>query len=225
MGFVVNYDFPYEAEDYVHRIGRTGRAGQQGTAISFADEDESFIIPEIEEFIGESLKCTLLMGNDPLMTEIPRHHHGHGHSRPDGESASRESVATATSGVAAEPVDKTSDESGEKPVEKPAEEPAEKPADEPAEEPVEKQPVEESVSEQAEPEKEKDVAGDRKPEDSAQKRSGSKPVPDKREIRSRPAGAHSRRPTHPKAAPVAGKPPPAGVQRRPRFSDEWVPGE
>ena len=72
IGFVVNYDFPYEAEDYVHRIGRTGRAGQQGTAISFADEDESFIIPEIEEYIGESLKCTLLMGDDPLMADIPK---------------------------------------------------------------------------------------------------------------------------------------------------------
>ena len=57
IGFVVNYDFPYEPEDYVHRIGRTGRAGQIGTAISFADENESFIIPEIEKFIGEPLKC------------------------------------------------------------------------------------------------------------------------------------------------------------------------
>ena len=72
VGFVVNYDFPYEAEDYVHRIGRTGRAGQEGTAISFADEDESFIIPEIEAYIEEPLKCTLLMGNDPLMADIPR---------------------------------------------------------------------------------------------------------------------------------------------------------
>ena len=58
IGFVVNYDFPYEPEDYIHRIGRTGRAGHQGTAISFADENESFTIPEIEKFIGEPLKCT-----------------------------------------------------------------------------------------------------------------------------------------------------------------------
>ncbi len=72
VGFVINYDFPYEAEDYVHRIGRTGRAGNSGTAISFADEDESFIIPDIEEFIGEPLKCTILLGSDPLMADIPR---------------------------------------------------------------------------------------------------------------------------------------------------------
>lgn len=59
IAFVVNYDFPYEAEDYVHRIGRTGRAGNTGTAISFADENESFTIPEIEKYINEPLKCTL----------------------------------------------------------------------------------------------------------------------------------------------------------------------
>ena len=59
IAFVVNYDFPYEPEDYVHRIGRTGRAGHTGTAISFADEDESFIIPDIEKYINEPLKCTM----------------------------------------------------------------------------------------------------------------------------------------------------------------------
>ncbi len=71
IGFVINYDFPYEPEDYVHRIGRTGRAGHTGTAISFADEDESFIIPEIEKYIGEDLKCTLLAADDPLMVKLP----------------------------------------------------------------------------------------------------------------------------------------------------------
>ena len=58
IGFVINFDFPYEPEDYVHRIGRTGRAGHEGTAISFADENESFAIPEIEKFIGQPLTCT-----------------------------------------------------------------------------------------------------------------------------------------------------------------------
>lgn len=71
IGFVINFDFPYEAEDYVHRIGRTGRAGQSGTAISFADEDESFTIPDIEGYIGEELKCTMLDTDDPLLAEIP----------------------------------------------------------------------------------------------------------------------------------------------------------
>jgi len=53
---VINYDLPYEAEDYVHRVGRTGRAGAHGEAISFACEDESFVIPEIEKYLGQSLK-------------------------------------------------------------------------------------------------------------------------------------------------------------------------
>ncbi len=57
IGLVVNFELPYEAEDYVHRIGRTGRAGKVGKAVSFACEDESFAIPEIEKFLGETLKC------------------------------------------------------------------------------------------------------------------------------------------------------------------------
>jgi ATP-dependent RNA helicase RhlB len=68
--YVINFDFPYEAEDYVHRIGRTGRAGNTGIAISFADEDESFAIPEIEEYIKETLKCTLLQDDDPLLKPL-----------------------------------------------------------------------------------------------------------------------------------------------------------
>ncbi len=68
--YVINFDFPYEAEDYVHRIGRTGRAGNTGIAISFADEDESFAIPEIEEYIHEPLKCTIIQDDDPLMKPL-----------------------------------------------------------------------------------------------------------------------------------------------------------
>ena len=69
--YVINFDFPYEAEDYVHRIGRTGRAGNTGIAISFADEDESFAIPDIEEYIKEPLKCTMIQEDDPLLKAIP----------------------------------------------------------------------------------------------------------------------------------------------------------
>jgi len=54
---VVNFNLPEEAEDYVHRIGRTGRAGSLGTSISFACEDDSFLLPEIEETIGMKLPC------------------------------------------------------------------------------------------------------------------------------------------------------------------------
>ncbi len=71
LEYVINFDFPYEAEDYVHRIGRTGRAGSTGIAISFADEDESFAIPEIEDYIKEPLKCTMIPDDDPLLKPIP----------------------------------------------------------------------------------------------------------------------------------------------------------
>jgi ATP-dependent RNA helicase RhlB len=52
---VVNYDLPQDADDYVHRIGRTARAGAAGKAISFADEDLVFHLPEIEEYIGRKI--------------------------------------------------------------------------------------------------------------------------------------------------------------------------
>ncbi|HAS84291.1 MAG TPA: ATP-dependent RNA helicase RhlB [Verrucomicrobia bacterium] len=76
---VVNFDLPYEAEDYVHRIGRTGRAGAQGTAVSFACEDESFGIPEIEAYMGESMSCKY--PEDILLRPLP-HTQAAGYVRP-----------------------------------------------------------------------------------------------------------------------------------------------
>lgn len=49
---VINFDLPQDAEDYVHRIGRTARLGAQGEAISFACENYAFHLPEIEDYIG-----------------------------------------------------------------------------------------------------------------------------------------------------------------------------
>ena len=54
---VVNYTLPEEADDYVHRIGRTGRAGAIGTSISFACEEDSFLLPNIEAKLGYKLAC------------------------------------------------------------------------------------------------------------------------------------------------------------------------
>jgi ATP-dependent RNA helicase RhlB len=48
---VINYDLPQDCEDYVHRIGRTARAGAEGKAISLADEDGAFFLEAIEEYI------------------------------------------------------------------------------------------------------------------------------------------------------------------------------
>jgi len=52
---VINYDLPQDPEDYVHRIGRTARAGAAGKAISLADEDMVFHLPDIEEYIGRKI--------------------------------------------------------------------------------------------------------------------------------------------------------------------------
>ena len=55
VSHVVNYTLPEDAEDYVHRIGRTGRAGAKGVSISFACEDDSFQIPAIEDYIKRKI--------------------------------------------------------------------------------------------------------------------------------------------------------------------------
>lgn len=57
ISHVVNYTLPEDPEDYVHRIGRTGRAGAKGTSISFACEDDAFLLPTIEELLGDKLPC------------------------------------------------------------------------------------------------------------------------------------------------------------------------
>ena len=61
---VVNYDLPQDAEDYVHRIGRTARAGAGGKSISFADEDLAYFLPDIEEYIGQKIPSTVPQEED-----------------------------------------------------------------------------------------------------------------------------------------------------------------
>ena len=57
ISHVINYNLPEDPEDYVHRIGRTGRAGNTGVSISLACEDDAFMLPDIEQFIGEKITC------------------------------------------------------------------------------------------------------------------------------------------------------------------------
>jgi len=64
VSHVFNYDLPQQAEDYVHRIGRTARAGASGHAISMACEDYAQYLPEIEEYIGHSIP------NEPVTSEL-----------------------------------------------------------------------------------------------------------------------------------------------------------
>lgn len=57
ISHVINYTLPEEPEDYVHRIGRTGRAGKFGTSISFACEDDAMLLEPIEQLMGRKLDC------------------------------------------------------------------------------------------------------------------------------------------------------------------------
>lgn len=76
VSHVINYTLPFEPENYVHRIGRTGRAGAAGISISFACEEGSFHLPEIEEFLGRELKCVYpdssLLVPPPRGTKAPK---------------------------------------------------------------------------------------------------------------------------------------------------------
>ena len=62
---VINYDLPKNAEDYVHRIGRTGRAGASGIAISFVSSRELDQLTRIERYIGQSLPKQVIAGLEP----------------------------------------------------------------------------------------------------------------------------------------------------------------
>ncbi len=91
LSHVVNFNIPENPDDYVHRIGRTGRAGAEGQSITFACEMESFELPKIEELLGMELKCK--MPPEELLEELPsapprkrkpRPSGGHGGRRPSG---------------------------------------------------------------------------------------------------------------------------------------------
>ena len=98
VSHVVNYTLPYEAEDYVHRIGRTGRAGAKGVSISFACEEGAFYMPEIEALLGHKLECvhppaelltpaprgTVDIGEHPRSGRPPRSGSPSGSGRPRG---------------------------------------------------------------------------------------------------------------------------------------------
>ena len=88
---VVNYDLPNVAEDYVHRIGRTGRAGNQGTAISLVCNEEKKLLQGIQRLIKKSLPEIIVDGYEPVNTFGSTHAQevGSGH-RPQNKNAATE---------------------------------------------------------------------------------------------------------------------------------------
>jgi ATP-dependent RNA helicase RhlB len=79
VSHVFNYDLPEDAESYVHRIGRTARAGASGTAVSFACERFCFALPDIEAMIERSLPVTTIPADALAIGEIT-----HADARPEG---------------------------------------------------------------------------------------------------------------------------------------------
>jgi ATP-dependent RNA helicase RhlE len=65
LPYVVNFEIPNVSEDYVHRIGRTGRAGASGLAVSLVSADETVFLRDIEKLIGEKLPVEILEGFEP----------------------------------------------------------------------------------------------------------------------------------------------------------------
>ncbi len=70
---VVNYDLPSNSEDYVHRIGRTGRAGAEGHAISFALPEEQYEIRSIEKLIRKNLRVSPAQDLPPESSQLAEH--------------------------------------------------------------------------------------------------------------------------------------------------------
>jgi ATP-dependent RNA helicase RhlE len=71
LPYVVNFDLPHNPEDYVHRIGRTGRAGASGEAISLMTEDEARYLKDIEKLIGRTVDQVLVPGYSPGAAQVP----------------------------------------------------------------------------------------------------------------------------------------------------------
>ena len=71
ISHVINYTLPEDPDDYIHRIGRTGRAGSSGVSISFAGENDAFALPPIEELLGRRIDCETPPQH--LLKRPPRH--------------------------------------------------------------------------------------------------------------------------------------------------------
>jgi len=64
VDYVVNYDIPEQPENYVHRVGRTGRGKQKGYAVAFCSEEENELLAEIEKYVGQAVDVTDIDRNE-----------------------------------------------------------------------------------------------------------------------------------------------------------------
>jgi len=71
LQYVINYELPYIAEDYIHRIGRSGRAGNKGLAISLLSPGEEWLLEAVEKVLDKRLLQQWLPGYEPDLTKLP----------------------------------------------------------------------------------------------------------------------------------------------------------
>lgn len=89
LPFVINYELPTQPEDYVHRIGRTGRAGADGVAISLMDENEQKMFESIKELIGIDITVERIEGFEPRWWGNQEGSHAVSDNRHAGERPAR----------------------------------------------------------------------------------------------------------------------------------------
>ena len=78
LPYVVNFELPFEAQDYIHRIGRTGRAGLSGAAISLVCTDEAELLRAIQRLLKMPLPFEVVNGFEPDRSVVPRPIRGFG---------------------------------------------------------------------------------------------------------------------------------------------------
>lgn len=69
LNFVINIDLPFKAEDYIHRIGRTGRAGAKGDAVTFASRQDRAMLEKIQKLIGKPIDVHTIAGLEPQVKQ------------------------------------------------------------------------------------------------------------------------------------------------------------
>lgn len=101
ISHVINFDLPMVAEDYIHRIGRTGRAGDTGTAISLVGPDDWSKLAGIERLTGQKLEREIIPGLEPTTPEPRSGRGGNGHqSKPKGVHQGKARAGNARRGDA-----------------------------------------------------------------------------------------------------------------------------
>jgi ATP-dependent RNA helicase RhlE len=115
ISHVINFDVPLYAEDYIHRIGRTGRAGASGSALTFVSRDEQDYLRKIEKFIGRKFTVKQYPGLpaaaavEAVSAEKPRtpgHSHPKPYSRPDYQKRPRSKKAPIMTARKKKPIGK-----------------------------------------------------------------------------------------------------------------------